>query len=77
MWPSPKTSLAMNTLVKDQHPRWGRVEQGGVEVYYGGGTKLQCGNIFFRVDLSDSMVEVQVTVRTMAHSLSSDVYYVE
>jgi len=68
-----KTSLVMNTLVKEDILDGDGLDR--VVVYKGGCTELQCGNMDCKVDLSDSLVEGQVTVRTMAHSLSSGVYF--
>eukprot|EP00092_Neocalanus_flemingeri_P015188 GFUD01016405.1.p1 GENE.GFUD01016405.1~~GFUD01016405.1.p1 ORF type:complete len:854 (+),score=279.75 GFUD01016405.1:80-2641(+) len=69
-----KTSLVMNTLVKEDILDGDGMDR--VVVYKGRGeTELQCGNMDCSVDLSDSLVEEQVTVRTEAHSLSSGVYF--
>jgi len=67
-----KTTLVMNSLVKEDILDGDGLDR--VVVYKGGGTDLQCGNMDCKVDLSDSLVLGQVTVRTEAHALSSGVY---
>jgi len=67
-----KTTLVMNSLVKEDILDGDGLDR--VVVYKGGGTDLQCGNMDCKVDLSDSLVLGQVTVRTVAHALSSGVY---
>jgi len=67
-----KSTLIMNTLVKEDIIVGDGLDK--VVVYKRDGTELQCGNRDCKVDLSDSLVEGQVMVKTECHRMSSGVY---